>query len=1009
MEAGVERRSWVQRVWPAASFQFAFVAAVALLKTSANALVLARFHAGTLPYLYLGAAGITVGLSGYAAVHGRRATVGTSGLSVAGAGVAALLALGIALGQSWAALALYLFAEAFATWLAITFWKALSDAFDSREARRAFTEVNGIGMVGGTAGGLLAQELAKREGAIALLLAASLLLFVAAGVFRFHRAGDPQPRRPKVVPGEVLGYITTHGYARALVALVLSFSALSAFADYLFRERAARALGENQLAALFGNQQLWIGMLCVVFQLLLAAPLLRRIGLVRYLALVPLVLAPLAVATLVDQRLWPAYLLKLFEASASLSILPVGMQLLYAPVPDTLRDRVRSAIDGMVRKGGLAIGALLLIGAGVYASGPVLGLGVVAMCGVAGVALWRLHPLYVRALHERVAGRGGRPEIAVEGLEEKTLIEALGSPSSDRVLHAMSLMEQASLDLRPHLSGLLHHSEERVVERAVQLALKLDARETAAEMESLIDSSERRPRDLAVWALARLAPERAGRLLPTLLESTDVGLRCAVIGAMVGMEGGGYPVQLALQQLAAKGALAPAAERREVARLFGRLGDENWTPFLARYLEDGDGSVRRVAISAVAEGKFASLAPRLLGFLTWREERRIAREALAQLGDAALPAVEAALNDRTRASALRYQLPRVLRQIGTQRALEALLFSNVRDDGFLHYRIGVALWRLREQRPRLQVDHNWVREALARRRNLYRTLVEPFRDLRAGLGDASLLTRAVGDRLDQAYELSFWLLGLISEPRALRRVHQHIVGSDPRRRAYALDLLEHLSSPEDRELLMEQTEAHHRALPLGASGRVTEHLGVLCHSDDYLLRACARELARRVGLWQKPAGEDDMSEATLKRMFALESVEIFAQSDVDDIAAVAEVARELSFRKGERIYAEGDPGDALYVILKGSVEAIHQKELVLVLKEKEAFGDVSLLDGSPRPTDIIAAEDLEVLMIDRQDFLDLVSDRPELLKGVFRAVSRQLKSLIDVQGRRVSGDYPRVG
>jgi NADH dehydrogenase FAD-containing subunit len=37
---------------------------------------------------------------------------------------------------------------------------------------------------------------------------------------------------------------------------------------------------------------------------------------------------------------------------------------------------------------------------------------------------------------------------------------------------------------------------------------------------------------------------------------------------------------------------------------------------------------------------------------------------------------------------------------------------------------------------------------------------------------------------------------------------------------------------------------------------------------------------------------------------------------------------------------------------------------------------------------------VEVLLIDRRDFLDLLADRPELLTGVFRVLSRQLKSLV---------------
>ncbi|MHB8875872.1 MAG: cyclic nucleotide-binding domain-containing protein, partial [Myxococcaceae bacterium] len=917
-----ERKEWVRRLWPAASFQFAFVAAIAVLKSAANALVLARFQAGALPFLYLAAAGTTVALTAVAATRRDRPVAQPVLLSMAGAALAVFFAVGIHFKVSASALLVYLFAESFATYLAIAFWKSLDDAFDPREARRAFTAVAGIGMVGGVAGGLLAQVLARRIGANALLGAGALLLVMGGVAFRFHRAQrQPAPlaRKPR---GDVLAFLRGHGYARPLTALVFSLAVLSAFADYLFRHRAAQTLGEDELAALFGNLQLWIGLFGVVFQLLLAEQLLRRLGLLRYLALVPLVLAPLAAATVVEAALWPAYLLKLVEAAASLAILPVGMQLLYAPVPDDLRDGVRSAMDGAVKKGGLALGGILLIGAGGYAAGPAAGAAVLALCLAAAFALARLRPAYLAALQERVTGVGLAPEAALEGVERRLLVDALRSNAPERVLHAVTLMQHGSVELRPHVPLLLEHGNERVLEKGVQLALELGATEYAPKIEALLQSEHRRPRDEAAWALARLAPARAAQVLPPLLQAPDIGLRCAAIGALLGLEGG-YPAELALQGLAARGEVAPVSERREVARLLGRLRDERWAEILSRYLGDGDSSVRRIAIAAVGEGGYASLAARLLPFLTWREERRVAREALARLGDLALPLVSKALNDRGRPQALRYELPRVLRQIGTQQALEALLFSNVRDDAFLHYRIGVALVRLREGRPDLKVDATRVREAIDRRREHYQLLVGPFRDVRAALGDSSLLTRAVGNRLDQTSELTFWLLGLIYDARALRRVHQHLVGGDPRRRAYALELLENMVPPEDQALVHEQTEAHHRDLPVGASGRLSEHLGGLCHSDDNVLRACARQVARGVGLWSLPTLEDDMSEATVKRMFSLEGVEIFAQSDVDDIAAVAALAREQRFRKGERIYSEGDPGDALYVILQGKVDAIH--------------------------------------------------------------------------------------
>jgi len=316
---------------------------------------------------------------------------------------------------------------------------------------------------------------------------------------------------------------------------------------------------------------------------------------------------------------------------------------------------------------------------------------------------------------------------------------------------------------------------------------------------------------------------------------------------------------------------------------------------------------------------------------------------------------------------------------------------------------------LREDHPELPVDAQRVREALGRRRDAYRALRQPYLDLKAALGEHSLLTRAVGDRLDQAYELSFWLLGLLYPARPLRRVHEHLARSQGRDRAYAMELLENLVPGADREWIHEQTGAHHRRTGEGAAHGVEAHLVALCASNDHVLRACARRIAKERGLWKSPPGEADMADATVDKMFALEKVEIFAHGDVDDIAALASIASEERFGKGQRIYGEGDPGDALYVLLQGRVDAFRNGEHVLTVHEKETFGDLSLLDGAPRPTEMIAADDIVVLAIERRDFLDLIADRPELLKGVFRAMSQQLKRMIDQTARRTTGEIPKAG
>lgn len=987
-------QSWASRLWPAATYQLCFVASVSMLKPAANALTLSRYQTSALPWLYLTAAAITGGVAAYTALVPRR-RLGPSSLAALGAALALALAAGVVFKLSVVALLAYLFAEAFATQVSLTFWGTVGDAFDARESRRAFTWINGLGMSGAIVGGLLAQLAARTLGAVTLLVGAAALLGLAALVFRFHRSAlEPkQPSRTRA-PQASWREILAQPYVRLLGALVLCFSLVSVLTDFAFRERAA-AYTEDEMADFFAANQLWTGVFCVVFQLLLAEQLLRRLGILRYVGLVPAALGAGALAAIAWPTGWAAWALKVVESAASWSLLPVAYQLLYAPLTDDTRDRARRFIDGFWRKGGLGVAGVFLLGLAPHlgATGVLVVVGLLSLA--VGFLLVQIRTGYLEAVTHRVAGAEASH---VQHDEERLLAEALKSPHPERALKAATLLEHAGLVNAAHVRDLLGHPHERVQEKGVQQALALDLASVAKPLEQLVQRGARRPRDAATWALARLAPERARVVLPPLVASADVGQRCAAIGGLLSLAQAPDAARAALAAQLERMPTASAGERREVVRLLGRL---DAAPVLAKALvvalEDADGSVRRMAIAAVGEAGHGSLAPRLLRFLSWRDERRVARAALAKLGDDVVPLLAASLDDRSRALSLRQQLPRVLRDVGTQAAADALLASAAFDEPALRHLVGAALARLHVHAPQLSVDRARVTALLAAAVEQHRALAPSLADARAALGPAAMLTRVLDSRVRQGVEVAFWLLGLLSDARTVRRCHALATGADPRRRAWALELLENLLPDDERAVVAQLT-----ADVDGDAGRLDARLAELRTADDPLLRSCAQVTHRR-----RTAGdskEDDVAEPAVRKLLALEGVEIFAEADVDDLAAVAAVAKEQVFQPKERVYAEGDPGDALYVIVDGEVQAERDGEVVLTLKAKESFGETSLFDGAPRVNDVVATKRTTALVIDRRDFLDLLGDRPELLTGMFRVVSRQLKNMVVevTEARRVS-------
>jgi cAMP-dependent protein kinase regulator len=89
------------------------------------------------------------------------------------------------------------------------------------------------------------------------------------------------------------------------------------------------------------------------------------------------------------------------------------------------------------------------------------------------------------------------------------------------------------------------------------------------------------------------------------------------------------------------------------------------------------------------------------------------------------------------------------------------------------------------------------------------------------------------------------------------------------------------------------------------------------------------------------------------------------------------------FEKDVVIVKEGDPGDSLFIIVRGSVRVLtkgpRQKEIVLAnLGEGDFFGEVSLLTGRPRTATILTTAASDVLELTRADYESIIKKYPHI-------------------------------
>ncbi len=136
----------------------------------------------------------------------------------------------------------------------------------------------------------------------------------------------------------------------------------------------------------------------------------------------------------------------------------------------------------------------------------------------------------------------------------------------------------------------------------------------------------------------------------------------------------------------------------------------------------------------------------------------------------------------------------------------------------------------------------------------------------------------------------------------------------------------------------------------------------------------------RNSLWEnffKKQSEEDSSVEHL-----LSSVPIFSQLAPKEILKVSSIIHHRNYRAGEYVFAQGDPGLGMYVIISGEIRIIYSdgtggvKELAC-LKDGDFFGELSLLDESPRSASAVAETESKVMGFFRPDLLDLLSRSPK--------------------------------
>ncbi len=98
---------------------------------------------------------------------------------------------------------------------------------------------------------------------------------------------------------------------------------------------------------------------------------------------------------------------------------------------------------------------------------------------------------------------------------------------------------------------------------------------------------------------------------------------------------------------------------------------------------------------------------------------------------------------------------------------------------------------------------------------------------------------------------------------------------------------------------------------------------------------------------------------------------------------------------GTVIFEEGSAGDEMFGVIEGEVELRLSDGRVLTLGPDDSFGEMALVDASPRSATAVAVSETTLAVIDRQRFLFLVGETPRFALQVMSSLAERLRKETD--------------
>jgi len=132
----------------------------------------------------------------------------------------------------------------------------------------------------------------------------------------------------------------------------------------------------------------------------------------------------------------------------------------------------------------------------------------------------------------------------------------------------------------------------------------------------------------------------------------------------------------------------------------------------------------------------------------------------------------------------------------------------------------------------------------------------------------------------------------------------------------------------------------------------------------------------------------------IEKVIFLQGVDIFEHVSAEGLSQIANITDEMGVEANGVIYKEGEISDSMYLLIDGKVKLHRGESIVLIASLNDAFGTWSLFNDEPRLVSATALEKSDLLIIQKDDMIDILADNVRITEGILKAMAKRLQSIV---------------